>query len=64
MLAMLHSLAAERSEREAWWIHGARNRAQHSFHDEAEGLLEKLRTPTGSSPTAPDPTIAAVATST
>jgi ferredoxin-NADP reductase/MOSC domain-containing protein YiiM len=42
VLAMLHSLADGRSEREVWWIHGARNRAQHSFHDEAESLLEKL----------------------
>jgi len=42
VLAMLHALAAKRSEREVWWIHGARNRAQHSFHDEAESLLEEL----------------------
>ncbi|MGH2887525.1 MAG: MOSC domain-containing protein [Solirubrobacteraceae bacterium] len=42
VLAMLHALAAERSNSEVWWVHGARNRAQHSFRDEAEGLLEEL----------------------
>ena len=42
VLAMLYELVAEHSAREVWWIHGARNRAQHSFHDEADSLLEKL----------------------
>jgi ferredoxin-NADP reductase/MOSC domain-containing protein YiiM/ferredoxin len=42
VLAMLHALAAERSERELWWIHGARDRARHPFHDEVERLLEEL----------------------
>jgi ferredoxin-NADP reductase len=31
VLAMLDSLAAEGSAREVWWIHGARNRAEHAF---------------------------------
>jgi ferredoxin-NADP reductase/MOSC domain-containing protein YiiM/ferredoxin len=42
VLAMLHALAAERSEREVWWIHGARNRARHSFRHEAAGLVDGL----------------------
>jgi ferredoxin-NADP reductase/MOSC domain-containing protein YiiM len=42
VLAMLHALAAARSEREVWWIHGVRNGAEHSFRDEAARLLESL----------------------
>jgi ferredoxin-NADP reductase len=42
VMAMLHSLAAAQSEREIWWIHGARNRAEHSFREEAERLLASL----------------------
>jgi ferredoxin-NADP reductase/ferredoxin len=42
MMAMLHSLAAERSGREVWWIHGARNGGEHSFREESAGLLESL----------------------
>jgi ferredoxin-NADP reductase/MOSC domain-containing protein YiiM len=41
-LAMLHSLAAEHSEREVWWLHGARNGADHSFADESRTLLASL----------------------
>ena len=42
VLSMLASLAAARSEREVWWIHGARNRAEHAFADEARRLLAAL----------------------
>jgi ferredoxin-NADP reductase/MOSC domain-containing protein YiiM len=35
VLAMLENLAVEGSQREIWWIHGARNRAEHPFADEA-----------------------------
>jgi ferredoxin-NADP reductase len=42
MMSMLHSLAAERSQREIWWIHGARNRAGHPFAEESRSLLKQL----------------------
>jgi ferredoxin-NADP reductase/MOSC domain-containing protein YiiM/ferredoxin len=42
VLAMLHALAAEHSDREVWWLHGARNRNDHSFAAEARGLLASL----------------------
>jgi len=42
VMAMLHALAAETSPREVWWIHGARNRADHPFAQEASDLLAKL----------------------
>jgi ferredoxin-NADP reductase/MOSC domain-containing protein YiiM len=42
VMAMLYALAAQHSEREVWWIHGARNRAEHSFREEASRLLELL----------------------
>ena len=42
VLAMLHALAAEHSEREIWWLHGARNGRDHSFAAEARGLLDPL----------------------
>ena len=42
VMAMLYALAARHSEREVWWIHGARNRAEHSFREEASRLLELL----------------------
>ena len=29
VMSMLHALAAERSQRELWWIYGTRNRADH-----------------------------------
>ena len=41
-LAMLHALAAEHSEREVWWLHGARNGADHPFADESRTLLASL----------------------
>ncbi|MGB8987638.1 MAG: 3-alpha domain-containing protein [Candidatus Sulfotelmatobacter sp.] len=42
VMSMLHSLAAEKSRREIWWIYGARNRAEHPFADESRSLLEQL----------------------
>jgi ferredoxin-NADP reductase/MOSC domain-containing protein YiiM/ferredoxin len=41
-LAMLHALAKEHSEREIWWLHGARNRRDHSFATESRALLASL----------------------
>ena len=42
VLAMLACLAAEQSPREVWWIHGARNGAEHAFAAEARRLLAAL----------------------
>ena len=42
VLAMLHALADERSEREVWWIHGARNGREHAFAAEVRALLTLL----------------------
>ena len=42
VLAMLHALAAAASQREVWWIHGARDGAEHPFTDEVRGLLAAL----------------------
>ncbi len=42
LLAMLHVLAEQRSTRPVWWVHGARNGAEHSFATEVLGLLAEL----------------------
>jgi ferredoxin-NADP reductase/MOSC domain-containing protein YiiM len=42
VLAMLQALAEEHSDREIWWLHGARNRREHSFGAEARSLLASL----------------------
>jgi ferredoxin-NADP reductase len=42
MLAMLQVLAEERSMREVWWLHGARNGQEHPFADEVDRLLGSL----------------------
>ena len=42
VLSMLHALAAEESQREIWWIYGARNRAEHPFREESRSLLKQL----------------------
>ena len=42
VMSMLHSLAAERSQREVWWLYGARNRADHPFAEESRSLLNQL----------------------
>jgi ferredoxin-NADP reductase/MOSC domain-containing protein YiiM/ferredoxin len=41
-LAMLHALAEEHSERETWWLHGARSSHDDSFAAEARSLLAAL----------------------
>jgi ferredoxin-NADP reductase/MOSC domain-containing protein YiiM len=42
VLAMLHSLAAEASQREVWWLFGARNRDEHPFAQESRICLRSL----------------------
>jgi ferredoxin-NADP reductase/MOSC domain-containing protein YiiM len=42
VLSMLHDLAARRSQREIWWLHGARGPAEHAFAAEAHALLGTL----------------------
>jgi ferredoxin-NADP reductase len=42
VMAMLHALAVQTSPRPVWWIHGARNRLDHTFAREARDLLGKL----------------------
>jgi ferredoxin-NADP reductase/MOSC domain-containing protein YiiM len=43
VLAMLHALAAEKSNRPVWWLHGARNRDDHPFREESRSLLQGLK---------------------
>jgi len=42
VMSMLHALAAEASQRQVWWIYGARNRASHPFAQESRSLLKQL----------------------
>jgi ferredoxin-NADP reductase/MOSC domain-containing protein YiiM len=42
VMSMLHALVAERSQREIWWIYGARNRVDHPFAEESRSLLKQL----------------------
>ena len=42
VMSMLHALTAEKSQREIWWIYGARNRAEHPFAEESRSLLKQL----------------------
>ncbi len=42
VLAMLHALAATKSGRDIWWLHGARNRAEEPFAAESRSLLTTL----------------------
>jgi ferredoxin-NADP reductase/MOSC domain-containing protein YiiM len=42
VMSMLHSLAAEKSQREIWWIYGTRNRVDHPFAEESRSLLKQL----------------------
>src|SRR5271166_5283118 len=42
VMSMLHALAAEKSQREVWWIYGARNRVDHPFAEESRSLLKQL----------------------
>lgn len=42
VLAMLHALANARPPRPVWWVHAARNSAEHAFRAEAADLLARL----------------------
>src|ERR1700723_2261175 len=42
VMSMLHSLVAERSQREIWWIYGTRNRVDHPFAEESRSLLKQI----------------------
>ena len=42
VMSMLHALAAGKSQREIWWIYGARNRVDHPFAEESRSLLKQL----------------------
>jgi len=42
VLSMLYQLAAGHSEREVWWLYGARGPAEHPFAAEARTLLKSL----------------------
>jgi len=42
VLAMLHELAATRSQREVWWLHGARGPREHPLAAEAHHLVASL----------------------
>jgi ferredoxin-NADP reductase len=41
-MAMLHQLAATHSQREVWWLHGARGPREHPLEQEARLLLRSL----------------------
>jgi len=56
VLAMLQALAAGRSRREVWWIHGARNRAEHAFAAEVQTLVMLPRAHSHICYSAPGPT--------
>ncbi len=42
VLAMLQALAAEHSDRQIWWVHGARSSRDHVFAVEARALVASL----------------------
>jgi ferredoxin-NADP reductase/MOSC domain-containing protein YiiM len=42
VMSMLHALVAEKSQRQVWWIYGARNRSGHPFAQESRSLLKQL----------------------
>ncbi|KUN79035.1 sulfurase [Streptomyces bungoensis] len=42
VLAMLHALAEAGSQRQVWWLHGARNSVSQPFRQEVRALLERL----------------------
>jgi len=43
VLAMLHALAAEKSNRAVWWLYGTRNREEHPFLAESRALIQELK---------------------
>ena len=40
VLAMLHALQSAASQREVWWLYGARNRNDHPFAKESRQFLK------------------------
>ncbi len=42
VLAMLHALATAGGTRPVWWLHGARNHAEHAFGTEVDALLSAV----------------------
>ncbi len=42
VLAMLHALAADSTDRQVWWVHGARNATEQPFAAEVDDLLAQL----------------------
>ena len=42
LVSMLHALVRSGSTREVWWLHGARNGAEHAFAAEVDALLGLL----------------------
>jgi ferredoxin-NADP reductase/MOSC domain-containing protein YiiM len=42
VLAMLLALASAKSPRQVWWLHGARDRGEHSFAEEVRAALKAL----------------------
>jgi ferredoxin-NADP reductase/MOSC domain-containing protein YiiM len=42
VLAMLHALARQHTEREVWWLHAARRPSEHAFAGESQRLLASL----------------------
>jgi ferredoxin-NADP reductase/MOSC domain-containing protein YiiM len=42
VLAMLHALAGSQSPRQVWWLHGARDAAEHPFAREVRALAAAL----------------------
>jgi ferredoxin-NADP reductase len=42
VLAMLHALAGEPTQRDVWWLHGARNGREHPFREEVRELVGRL----------------------
>jgi ferredoxin-NADP reductase/MOSC domain-containing protein YiiM len=42
VMSMLHALVAEKSERQVWWIYGARNLHEHPFAQESRALIKEL----------------------
>ena len=42
VLSMLHELASRHSDREVWWVHGARGPQEHPLAAEAHALLASL----------------------
>jgi len=42
VMSILDALATERSQRQVWWIYGARNRVDHPFAEESRSLLKQL----------------------